>query len=72
MHLMDIFLNEPEKILYRVGLGIFKLRSKRLKDAGNSLEKIMYCFKKIEIDNAMLPKNLMKIIFDFTFSRNMI
>ena len=47
MHIMDIFLNEPEKILYRIALAIFKVRKNKLKDAGDSLDKIMYCFKNM-------------------------
>jgi hypothetical protein len=45
LNIIDIFLNEPEKILYRVGLAIFKLREEKLLKAGSSLEKILYCFK---------------------------
>jgi hypothetical protein len=52
---MDIFLNEPEKIMYRIGLAIFKIRIERLKSAGKSLEKIMYCFKEMSYDKEMLP-----------------
>jgi hypothetical protein len=52
---MDIFLNEPEKILYRIALSIFETRINKLKEAKNSIEKIMYCFKNMQTDENMLP-----------------
>lgn len=35
LNIFDIFLNEPEKILYRIGLAIFKIRIDKLNKSKN-------------------------------------
>jgi hypothetical protein len=58
--------------MYRIGLAIFKIRIDRLKSAGKSLEKIMYCFKEMSNDKELLPTILIEEAFSFTFGRNLI
>ena len=52
---MDIYLNEPDKILYRIALAIFKARKDIFNNIKDKSDVFAYIFKNLIKDNDMQP-----------------
>ena len=63
--MFDIYLYEGEKVLYRIGLAILKMKEKKLFRL-NKFEEIMFFMK------ALIKMNEFIEINSFTFSKKMI
>lgn len=69
MRMFDIYLYEGEKVLYRIGLAILKMKEKQLFNL-HKFEEIMFFMKK-PIDKKDEDK-FITIANSFTFSKKMI
>jgi hypothetical protein len=68
VRLFDCFLNEKFKILFRVGLAIFKIKEKSLMECKN-MDKIMECLKSFKESEFQDDDKFVEIAFKIKLSK---